>query len=103
MDGEELLKLYVAKTEFPVIGSNKQLQQVTNYTIQIGEEMITASTSACNIYAIFDSKMNTKEHVNTICKSCYCHLRNLWKVRHFLTQEATPHLYMHSYHLRSTI
>ena len=83
------LKLNDAKTEFLVIGSNKKLQHVTNHTIQMGEDMITASTSARNIGAIFDSKMNMKEHVHTICKSCYCYLRNLGKVKHCLTQEVT--------------
>ena len=41
-----LLKFNDAKTEFLVIGSNTQLQQITNSTIQIGDEMITASASA---------------------------------------------------------
>ena len=81
------LKLNDAKTEFLVMYSNKQHQQVTSCTIQIGE--ITAPASARNIGVIFDSKMNMKEHVNTTCKSCYCHRRNLGKVRHCLTQEAT--------------
>ena len=33
--------------------------------------------------------MNMKEHDNTICESCSCLLRNLGKVRHCLTQEAS--------------
>ena len=73
-------KLNDVKTAFLVIVSNKHFQQVTNYTIQIGDE-ITSSASAHNIGAIFDSKMSMKEHVHTLCNSCYCHVRNLGNVR----------------------
>ena len=52
--------------------------------------MITALTLARKIGAILDSKMSMKTHMSTlpVCKSCYCHLSNLRKGRHCLTQEA---------------
>ena len=86
------LKLNDEKTEFLVMGSSHQLQQLTNTAIWIGDETVTASSSARNIGAIFDDKVSMKEHVQYICKSCYYHLRNIGKVRHCLTQGATETL-----------
>ena len=33
--------------------------------------------------------MCMKQHVNSICKACYLHLRNIGKIRNYLTQRAT--------------
>ena len=74
MDEENFLKLNDSKTEFLVMGSSKQLKQLNSSTIRIGDENITASASARNIGAIFDDKLTLKEHVNSVCKSCYLYL-----------------------------
>ena len=43
------------------------------------------------IGTIFDRTVSMKEHVHTICRSCYCHIRNIGCVRS-LTKEATIRL-----------
>ena len=48
------LKLNDTKTEFLIIGSKTQLNQLTNDSIQIGDTIIKSSHSARNIGAIFD-------------------------------------------------
>lgn len=74
------------------MGSSKQLQQLTNRTIKIGEETIVASSAARNIGAVFDEKLTMKDLVLSACKSCYIHLRHIGKVRPYLTQDASIRL-----------
>ena len=82
------LKLNDTKTEFLVIGSKTQLSQLSNDSIQIGDSIIKSSHSARNIGAIFDCTMSMKEHVATMCRACYCIIRNIGKVRSSLTEDA---------------
>ena len=89
-------KLNDSKTEFLIIGSKNQLKSLTNDCITIGDDVIQASPSARNIGAIFDKSMDMKEHVGSICRACYCHIRNIGKVRSNLTQDAAKTL-VHSF------
>ena len=38
-------------------------------------------TSARNLGIIFDSKLSFSEHISSLSKSCFCHIRNLRKIR----------------------
>ena len=82
------LKLNDSKTEFVIIGTAHQLQRLTNDTITIGNDNVSASNSARNIGAYFDKNMNMKKHIQSVCRACYCHIRNIGKVRRHLTQKA---------------
>ena len=46
-------------------------------------------SSARNIEAVFDQEMTLVEHVITICKTCFLHLRNIAKIRDSLSQKDT--------------
>ena len=83
------LKLNDTKTEFLIMGSSNQLQIRANDTIRIGDENNSASASAHSIGAIFDRTVSLKEQVHSICRSCYCHIRNIGRVRRSLTKEAS--------------
>ena len=83
------LKLNDSKTEFLIIGSSNQLQQLSYKSIKIGDENINSSSTARNIGAIFDDKLTLKDHVHSVCKACYLHLRHLGKIRPFLTKDAS--------------
>jgi hypothetical protein len=73
-----------------------QLQQLNIDEIKIGDTMVEASKSAGNIGAILDHKLSMKDHINTLCRSCYCHIRNIGKVRPSLTRDAAVSL-MHAF------
>jgi len=64
----------------------------TCVTISNGDTVVTASPSARNIGAIFDCTLSMKDHVNALCRSCYCHIRNIGKVRRLLTKDAAVNL-----------
>ena len=86
------LKLNDSKTEFMVIGSPAQLKHLHTDSIKIGEATIASTSSARNIGAIFDSTLSMQDHVSSICRSCYCHIRNLGKIRSSLTKDAAINL-----------
>ena len=46
-------------------------------------------SSARNIGVVFDQEMTLVEHVITICKTCFLHLRNIAKIRDSLSQKDT--------------
>lgn len=42
--------------------------------------------------AFFDSRMDTENHVNSVCRSCYAQLRRIGHIRQYLTRDATKSL-----------
>lgn len=90
------LKLNDSKTEFMVIGSPHTLKETKIASIKIGDEIINSSHSARNIGAVFDENLSMKDHIASVTKSCYYHLRNIGKIRKNLTQNAAQTL-IHSF------
>ena len=83
------LKLNDAKTEFIIIWYHTELHHLSgNDGIKIGDSIIKASPSARNIGAIFDRSLTMKDHIHAMCRACYCHIRNIGKVRSHLTKDA---------------
>ncbi|KAK6175889.1 hypothetical protein SNE40_014266 [Patella caerulea] len=90
---QNFLKLNDEKTEYLVIGSKHNLSKLDDdLSIRVGETSITNSTAARNIGAIFDSNMNMESQINNVCKVGYFHLRNIAKIRKFITIDATKTL-----------
>jgi hypothetical protein len=86
------LKLNDEKTELLILGSPNHLKKMKLPQLRIGGNYIQPSPSVRNIGAIFDASMTMETHVNTICRSAYFHLRNLGRIRKYLTREATETL-----------
>ena len=89
-----MLKLNDSKTEFMVIGSKNTLAKISDDigSIRVGDETVEAASSARNVGAILDSHMNLEDHVNSITKGCYHHLRNIGRIRRQLTEDAAKTL-----------
>ncbi len=80
-----LLKLNDSKTEFLVIRSKYSQKDPGITSIRIGESVITATASARNIGAVMDNKLDMVLQVNAVCKASYFHLRNVGRIRRYLT------------------
>ena len=65
------LKLNDSKTEFVMFGSAPNLKKVKTTTISIGQEHITASSSACNVGAYMDKDLKMDVHISNICKAAW--------------------------------
>jgi len=82
------LKCNSDKTELLVIGSQRQVAKISLPGVVIGETTITTSDSVRNLGAMFDTRMSMEAHVGAVCRSVRFHLRNIGKIRRFLSTEA---------------
>ena len=86
------LKFNDDKTEALLIGSPQQLKKVDLQSMSVGNVQVHPSTSARNLGVIFDSNLSMKSHIQSVCKSAWYHLRNLFQIRKYLTQPAAETL-----------
>lgn len=87
------LKLNDSKTEFMIIsGSRGKLPEPNIDSIKIGKEIVNPVPSAKNIGAIFDNHLTMELQVSNICRNCYISLRQISKIRSYLTKEACEKL-----------
>ena len=54
--------------------------------------MILPSHSARNVGVIFDNTMTMVPHINSTCKSAFYHLRNIARIRKFISLKTTETL-----------
>ena len=82
------LKLNTDKTELLYFHSRFR-PSLELGAIHLGSDAIYPSPQARNIGAIFDSTLSMSAHVNAIVKSGFYHLRNIAKIRNFLSRDTT--------------
>ncbi len=73
------------KTEMLVIGSRHHAGKVHVPRVMVGDSAVHPADSVRDLGAIFDSKMTMDAHVTAVCRSARFHLRNIGKVRRYLT------------------
>ena len=55
--------------------------------ITVGSDCIAPRDSVRNLGVQFDSIFSFEEHIKNICKSSFYHLRNIAKIRKYLSQD----------------
>ena len=55
-------------------------------------EIIQSVKSVRNLGVITDNELNMKDHISHVSKLCYHQIRNIWKIRNYLSLEATKKL-----------
>lgn len=83
------LKINSNKTEFMVIGKPRQKTKICFSSIKVDEEVIESSKVVRNLGVQMDDELRMDKQVNSICKSCYMHLKSIKYIRPFLTKNAT--------------
>ena len=56
--------------------------------IKVGNDLIPFSPSAPNLGVIMDETLSYDDHVMKVCKSSFFHLRNISRIRKYLTQKS---------------
>ena len=56
--------------------------------IMVGEEGVTPSSSCRNIGVVFDDTLTFESHINSVCKTSFWHLRNIWRIRTYLDKQS---------------
>ena len=83
------LKLNKKKTELLVMISAKHLPMPIVQEIPVVSETIRSSQKARNIGVTFDNHVLFNDHVASICKSSFYHLRNISYIRKYLSSTTT--------------
>ena len=86
------LKLNNDKTEFFVAASPYNLRFISDISINIGNCSITRSPCIKNLGVVFDQAMTMTNHVKSIITSVNFHLRNIYRIRRFITSDSCQHL-----------
>lgn len=86
------LKLNEQKTEFLVIGSKQSLSKVPINNIRVGTESVKKTKTARNLGVMIDDTMSFLAQINSVVKSCRFHLRGMWKIRRYLSEDTAKTL-----------
>ena len=79
------LKLNPDKTEFPLIGKERQQSKyLFMFPIELLGVKSYPAKSACNFGVIFDKNFNFRSHISAICNSCIYHIQDLRRIRRHL-------------------
>ena len=87
-----MLKLNSNKTELLVIADKQHLDTFKSASLDVGGDMISVSATARNIGVIFDSTLSMIPHNNNTARSENYHLRNIGRIRPYLTKHAAEQL-----------
>ena len=68
-----------------MFGSEHDLLSVSECRVSVGNEVVVPSKIVRNM---LDSTLTMKSHVNNITKSCFFQIRNLSKIRKYLSEES---------------
>ena len=87
---ENKLKLNPGKTEFTVFGSmNKCKWLKDSFPVNILGNCLSPKDVVQNLGVLFDSKFSFINHVNSVIKSCFANLRDLHRIRRFLSYDVS--------------
>ena len=82
------LRLNDNKTNIIYLASPYRVKSLKTPALQMGASSITPNGSVKNLDVIFDQCINMYEHVTSVCRAAYYHLKNIHCLKSFLTQEA---------------
>ena len=86
------LKLNDSKTEVIVYGSGEQLKKFTLQSLRDGDCVVRVNDSVRNLGVQFDAEMTMESHVTAVCRSAIFHLRNISRIKRYLTAAATEQI-----------
>ena len=82
------LKLNPEKTEFIIIGDRQARESLINkFPTQLLGNSISPTDTVKNLGVIFDSGNTFSNHITNMCRACYYHLKDLRRIRKFLSVE----------------
>ena len=80
------LKLNADKTEFLIIGTSTQRAKLSVFSpTHILSRSITPAASVLNLGVTFDENFNFKKHISKTCRCCFYHIRDLRRIRRFIS------------------
>src|SRR5688572_4584634 len=83
------LALNPSKTDFMLFGTLQQLLKLNDPCLSISSDIsITPASSVKNLGVVFDEHLSFHEHITKVSQACFFHVRDLRRIRPFLTLAA---------------
>ena len=82
------LQLNQDKTEFCIMARNRVLKTLGEIQLNLGDVIIQPSSCVKNLGVTFDASLTMCSHISSVCKTVNFQIRNLWRIRRFITQDA---------------
>ena len=80
------LLLNAEKSDAVVLSTSQQAGKIpVNSSIRVAGCDIRLSDSVRNLGVVIDSRLSFNEHVSSVCRSCYFHMKAFRQIRHSLT------------------
>ena len=87
---ENKLQLNPDKTEFIVFGAKDRHKWLSDsFPVNILGNCLSPADVVCNLGVLFDAKFCFTNHVNSVIKSCFISLRDLDRIRRFLSVDTS--------------
>ena len=83
----ERFHVYVYGMKFIIVFSSSYRPRPALKNLVIASDTVDCSTTAKNIGVIFNNSLSMLPHVTAVCKSSFFHLRNIFKIRKFLSYD----------------
>lgn len=83
------LKMNDGKSEIVLIGTRQQLQKINQSPICIGSSLVTPVEAVKDLGTWLDNHMSYKIQVTKTCSVGYFHLRNIKRIRKYLSTDTT--------------
>ncbi|KAK3085690.1 hypothetical protein FSP39_007270 [Pinctada imbricata] len=87
-----LLKLNDDKTEMIVFAPKNKKEQFADLTVSFGTSIISDARVVKNLGVVFDKSLTMDNQCKAITRSCYYHIRNIGRIRKYLTTDASKTL-----------
>ncbi len=76
------------KTEFIVFTSKRLSHLAEEHKLSLGDSTIKSAGHVCNSGAYCDKELKMDKQISEVSRICFYHLRNISRIRKFLTEEA---------------
>ena len=82
------LKLNHQKTEVLLCGPSWRRQSCPRQSLKVGESEIIFSSSVKSLGVVLDCDLSFEQHISSVVKTCFFHIRALSKIRNYITHKS---------------
>ena len=83
-----LLKLNEDKTELIIFAPKHRVNVFSDCSLSFGGNVVTSSDVVKNLGVYMDKTLSMSKQVSEVSKSCFFHIRNIGRIRQYITDDA---------------